>query len=111
MIDVIFWTKLTDVTYGYRLYPTTLANSIRWEEDKHPFALESCLKPLRLGVNFIEVPATWNLRTEGTSAISFFKYFLYFRTVFRVRFMRKSSIVLHESASSTEFIRRKKDRK
>ena len=93
MIDVIFWTKLTDVTYGYRLYPTELVKSIRWEEEKHPFALETCLKPLRLGIPFIEVPATWNARTEGTSQINFFKYLTYFKTVFRVRFMRKKNIL------------------
>jgi len=93
MIRVLFWTQLTDVTYGYRLYPVELVRSIRWEETKHPFALESCLKPLRLGVSFIEVPATWNARTEGTSAISFFKYFRYFKTVFHVRFMKKDDIL------------------
>ncbi len=93
MIRVLFMTKLTDVTYGYRLYPTELVQSIRWEEAKHPFALESCLKPLRLGVDFIEVPATWNARTEGTSVISFFKYFTYFKTVFHVRLMKKDDIL------------------
>lgn len=94
MIRVFFITKLTDVTYGYRLYPADLVRSIRWEEAKHAFALESCLKPLRLGVRFIEVPATWNARTEGTSAISFFKYFTYFKTVFHVRLMKKKNILL-----------------
>lgn len=93
MIDIVFLTKLTDVTYGYRLYPAELMKSVNWEEAKHPFALETCLKPLRLGVSFIEVPATWNIRTEGTSEISFFKYFRYFKTVFHVRFMKKDSIL------------------
>lgn len=93
MIDVLFLTRLTDVTYGYRLYPSELVNSINWEEAKHPFALESCLKPLRLGISFIEVPATWNIRAEGTSEISFFKYFRYFKTVFHVRFMKKVDIL------------------
>ncbi len=92
-LDVLFLTKLTDMTYGFRLYPTDLVKSINWEEAKHPFALETCLKPLRLGVNFIEVPATWNVRTEGTSEISFFKYFRYFKTVFHVRFMKKDEIL------------------
>jgi len=93
MIDVLFLTRLTDVTYGYRLYPSELVNSIHWEEVKHPFALESCLKPLRLGINFIEVPATWNVRTEGTSAISFLKYLSYIKTVVHVRLMKKAHIL------------------
>lgn len=93
MLDVLFLTKLTDMTYGFRLYPADLVKSVNWEEAKHPFALETCLKPLRLGVDFIEVPATWNVRTEGTSEISFFKYFRYFKTVFHVRFMKKDDIL------------------
>ena len=93
IIDVIFLTNLSDVTYGFRLYPKELLASIRWEESKHPFFLESCLKPLRLGTKFIEVPAVWNVRTEGTSEISFLKYLSYIHTVFHIRLMKKDRIL------------------
>lgn len=93
IIDLIFLTNLTDVTYGFRLYPIELLNSIVWEEEKHPFFLETCLKPLRLGTDFIEVPATWKVRTEGTSEISFFRYLKYIKTVFHVRFMRRDNML------------------
>jgi glycosyltransferase involved in cell wall biosynthesis len=93
MLNVIFFTTLTDMTYGFRLYPAKLMKSIVWEESKHPFFLETCLKPLKLGSKFIEVPAVWNVRTEGTSAISLWKCFKYIKTVFHIRFMKKSEIL------------------
>jgi len=92
-LDVLFLTKLTDMTYGFRLYPAALMKSIKWEETKHPFFLETSLKPLRLGTKFIEVPAIWNVRTEGTSVISLWSCFKYFKTVFRVRTMKRKNIL------------------
>lgn len=93
VIGILFRTRLSDVTYGFRLYPIELLHSVNWEESKHPFFLETCLKPLRLGVDFIEVPAVWRVRTEGTSEISFFRYLRYIKTVFRIRFMKKERIL------------------
>jgi len=92
ILDVLFLTKLTDMTYGFRLYPASLMKSIKWEEAKHPFFLETSLKPLRLGTKFVEIPAIWNVRTEGTSVISIWSCFKYFKTVFHVRFMKKRDI-------------------
>lgn len=93
MIAVFFCVKLTDLTYGYRCFPTPLVQSIAWEEQKHPFFLETALKPLRLGAEFIEVPARWTARTEGVSQNTFFANFKYFRTAWRVRFMEKNDIL------------------
>jgi glycosyltransferase involved in cell wall biosynthesis len=93
ILDVLFLTTLSDMTYGFRLYPAELMKSIIWEEKKHPFFLETSLKPLRLGTKFIEVPAIWNVRTEGTSVISILSCFKYFKTVFHVRFMKQKSII------------------
>ncbi len=86
-IAVFYGAKLSDLTFGYRCFPTALVQSIAWEEEKHPFFLETALKPLRLGVQFIEVPAHWVARTEGKSQNSFFENFKYFRTAWHVKFM------------------------
>jgi glycosyltransferase involved in cell wall biosynthesis len=83
----------TDLTYAYRIFPTDLVRSIRWEETKHPFFLETALKPLRLGIHFTEVPAKWKARVEGESQNSFFANFAYFKTEFHVRFMMKEDIL------------------
>ncbi|MDR1897756.1 MAG: glycosyltransferase family 2 protein [Prevotellaceae bacterium] len=93
IISWLFFSKLTDLTYAYRIFPVPLVQSINWEETKHPFFLETALKPLRLGVKINEIPAKWNARTEGESQNSFFKNFDYFRVAVKIRFMKKIKIL------------------
>ena len=69
---VLYGKRLTDMTYAYRIYPTKLVQSIRWEELRHPFLFEALVKPLRLGVEVIEIPLVWKARTEGESQNTFF---------------------------------------
>ena len=91
-IAALYLTKRTDLTYAYRIFPSKLMQSIRWEEEKHPFFLETALKPLRLGVPMSEIPAKWEARTEGESQNSFFQNFRYFKTAWHIRFMKKQNI-------------------
>lgn len=92
-IGFFYLTGLSDLTYAYRIFPTDLMKRIRWEELRHPFFLETALKPLRLGVKFIEVPAHWAARTEGESQNSFFANFRYFKTAWHNRFLKKNQIL------------------
>lgn len=94
MIGLFYFTGLSDLTYAYRIFPTDLMQKIRWEELRHPFFLETALKPLRLGVKFIEIPGHWAARTEGESQNSFFANFRYFRTAWHNRFLKKEQILL-----------------
>jgi glycosyltransferase involved in cell wall biosynthesis len=48
-LKLLFQSKLSDMTFGFRLLPTALVQSIHWQHRKHPFILETLLKPLRLG--------------------------------------------------------------
>lgn len=93
LIALLFFVDLSDITYAYRIFPKELMLSIRWEELKHPFFLETALKPIRLGVKFIEIPVKWTARTEGVSQNSFWANFKYFKTAWHVRFMRKEDIL------------------
>ena len=93
LIGILFGSSNTDLTYGFRLFPTALMQKINWEETKHPFFLETALKPLRLGVRMYEVPAKWEARPEGESVNSFFHNFAYFKTAWRVRRMNRDAIV------------------
>ncbi len=93
IFSLLYFVALTDMTYAYRIFPTKLVQSIRWEELKHPFLLETIIKPLRLGVKVKEIPAVWKARTEGESQNTFFGNFVYFRIGFRVRFMSKNQIL------------------
>jgi hypothetical protein len=90
---LLFQTRLTDLTFCYRILPTKLVQSIEWEELRHPFGLECILKPLRLGVPATEIPSVWQARTEGESQNTFFRNFEYFRAGFKVRFASARSFL------------------
>ena len=92
-IGILYGVGLSDLTYAYRIFPTEIMQSINWEELKHPFFLETALKPLRLGIKFIEVPGHWAARTEGVSQNGFFDNFKYFRTAFHNRLLREEDIL------------------
>ena len=89
--SLLYWTRLTDMTYGFRILPTSLVQTINWEEVRHPFLLESAVKPLRLGVPVSEIPTVWTPRIEGESQNPFFRNFEYFRIGFKARFANKNS--------------------
>jgi glycosyltransferase involved in cell wall biosynthesis len=86
LFSAIYWTKLSDMTYAYRIFPTQLLQAIKWDELRHPLLFETVVKPLRLGVKVIEIPGTWRARTEGESQNTFARNFEYFRIGLRVRF-------------------------
>jgi glycosyltransferase involved in cell wall biosynthesis len=92
----LYRTHLTDMTYGFRLYPTSVVRTIRWEELRHPFFLETILKPLRLGVDVIELPTKWRVRVEGESNNSFFQTFAYLPIAIRTCFVPAGSFQVNE---------------
>lgn len=85
-------TNLSDMTYGFRIFPTALMQSIKWEELRHPFLFETVLKPLKLGVKIVEIPTKWETRKEGESQNPFLVNFLYFKIGIKVMFLNKSKI-------------------
>lgn len=91
--SLLYRTRLTDMTYGYRLFPTQLIKSIYWEELRHPFLFETILKPLCLGVAVIEIPSSWKARIEGESQNTFLRNFVYFRIGLKVRFYHKNRLL------------------
>lgn len=91
--SLMYWTRLTDMTYAFRVMPTRLVQSIRWEELRHPFLFETMIKPLRLGVPVVEIPAVWKARPEGESQNTFWQNFVYFRIGLKSRFARRSTLL------------------
>lgn len=91
--SLLYGTHLTDLTFAYRLMPTSLAQAIRWEELRHPFFLETILKPLRLNVATCEIPTDWKAREEGESQNPFWRNFLYFGIGFKTRFSRQEQLL------------------
>jgi hypothetical protein len=90
---LLYWTKLTDLTYAYRVYRTEIVKEIRWEENGFPFLFETILKPLRLGYHAAEVKAPWMARTEGASHNSFAQTAKYAVTGLHIRFQSTKTMV------------------
>ncbi len=90
MLRFIYLTKLSDMTYGFRIFPSKLVKEIKWQELRHPFLLETILKPLLMNINVIEIPSKWEARLEGTSQNSFFKNFIYIKTALTIRLFWKN---------------------
>jgi hypothetical protein len=93
IFSTLYASKLSDLTFGYRLFPVALAKAIKWEELRHPFLLETIVKPLRLGVPVVEISSRWRAREEGESQNTFMRNFTYFGIGLRVRFMRAQQIL------------------
>jgi hypothetical protein len=91
--SVLYGVRLSDMTFAYRIFPTKLVQSIHWEELRHAFLFETLVKPLRLGVEVIEIPSGWKARTEGQSQNTFLLNFVYFRTGLKTRFAGRQSIL------------------
>jgi len=93
LLSIIYFSKLTDMTYAYRIMPTKLMQNIKWEELRHPFLLETLLKPLVLGIKIKEIPAKWEARSEGESQNTLIRTFEYLRIAFKTRLYRKDDIL------------------
>ena len=85
LMSLLFLTRLSDMTYGFRIFRTESLRQVRWEELRHPFLLETLLKPLRLGFRVRELPVTWTPRREGESQMTFGTYWGYIRIALKVR--------------------------
>jgi glycosyltransferase involved in cell wall biosynthesis len=94
LFSLLYRTELTDMTYGYRLFPASLVKAIRWEELRHPFLFETIVKPLRLGVKVREVPSKWKARSEGGSQNTFLRNFEYFRIGLKTLFYSREQILI-----------------
>ncbi|MBA2640784.1 MAG: glycosyltransferase family 2 protein [Nocardioidaceae bacterium] len=81
LTSILYRTPLTDATFGYRLFPTALVQAIRWEGTRHEFLLETVLKPLRLGVEVLEIPTAWRPRPDGESQNSLATQARYVKTL------------------------------
>ncbi len=93
MFRVLYGTPLTDLTYGFRIFKIEWVKNIAWQELRHPFLLETILKPLRLGARVAEIPTVWRTRNEGISHNTFLQNFVYFRTAFLTRFTVKNKLL------------------
>ena len=90
--SVLFKVQLSDLTFGYRVYPSKLIKDINLKEEMHPILFESILIPIKLKAKIIEIPVKWKTRIEGQSSNTFLRNFLYFKTGLRIFFSNKKHL-------------------
>jgi glycosyltransferase involved in cell wall biosynthesis len=85
LCKLVYFSSLTEFTYGFRIYKTELLKRCLFREPKHPFFLESLLIPLRLSAKIHEIPVKWSPRDEGSSVVSFGTLISYLRPILMAR--------------------------
>jgi len=74
---VLFWTRIGDFTFGFKLLSKEVAETVEWEGTTHEICIETTVKPLKKGYHLEQVPTVWVGRKEGRSVNTFFKNFRY----------------------------------
>lgn len=85
-LRILFLQKMTDMTNPSQIAPKEVYDNIVWESTDYNLMLEMVLKPVRMGVEFIEIPTNCHPRTEGKSGNSPAKTFAYLGTAIKIRF-------------------------
>lgn len=83
MFKVLFWTKLGDLTFGFKILSKEITQSIDWQGTLHEICIETTVEPIKKGYYLEQIPSTWVGRREGTSVNTFFKNFRYVRSALR----------------------------
>ena len=77
LFSYLYKVKCTDLTFGFRIFPTKVLKKINWEMNNHSFLFETIIKPIRLGTEVIEIKTDWKKRIEGNTNNTFSNYFWY----------------------------------
>ena len=77
MFSFIYKVDCNDLTFGFRLMPSTYLKKEKWKMYDHSFLLENILKPIINGAKIITVNSRWKKRVEGKSYNKFSNYFRY----------------------------------
>ena len=90
---LLYGSDLTEFTNPTQIAPVAVYRSIRYERTDFAFLTEVIVKPLRLGVEFIEVPCKNVPRQEGKSHNTFKGYLMYYYVIVKIRFTRKDKLL------------------
>ena len=93
IFSFLYRTRLTDLTFGFRIYKAEILKIFQWEELRHPFLIECIVKPLRFKFTVSEVETSWRARTEGESANTFVRNVRYAWVGLRYRFSKKKDLL------------------
>lgn len=80
IFKILFWTRIGDLTFGFKILSREVARSIVWEGTLHEICIETTVKPIKKGFYVEQVPSVWVGRKEGRSVNTFFRNFRYVRS-------------------------------
>lgn len=96
-ISLLFGKKVKDPFSIYQIYPKQIFDRMNFS-DPDRFLFEFTLKPLWCGVEYIEIPTTYNKRIEGRSNFNYLTLFYvavrFCLTAFKLRLSPKESGVI-----------------
>ncbi len=81
--QMLFWTSLSDLTFGFKILSKNVVDSIEWEGTLHEICVETTVKPITHGFHIHQVPSVWVGRKEGKSVNTFFRNLRYVKMAFR----------------------------
>jgi dolichol-phosphate mannosyltransferase len=84
LFKLLFWTKLGDLTFGFKILSKKIAESIEWQGTLHEICIETTVRPIKHGYRLAQVPSVWVGRKEGRSVNTFLKNFRYVKMAFNV---------------------------
>ncbi len=101
MFSALYGVRLTDMTFGFRLYRAGELCRYAWRETGHAFFFEALVTPLRCGARVAEVRTGWRRRREGTTHMPATEYLRYFRIGLstRARPARSLMVAPHEGSA------------
>jgi glycosyltransferase involved in cell wall biosynthesis len=79
----LFWTKIGDLTFGFKILSKQITDSIDWQGTLHETCIETTIKPIKQGYRLEQIPSVWVGRKEGTSVNTFLKNFRYVEMAFK----------------------------
>jgi dolichol-phosphate mannosyltransferase len=85
----LFWTKISDLTFGFKILSKEVARTIPWEGTLHEICIETTIKPIERGYRIEQIPSLWVGRQEGQSVNTFFRNFRYVGMAFRTLLARR----------------------
>jgi dolichol-phosphate mannosyltransferase len=86
IFQTLFWTKLGDLTFGFKILSKKLTDAIEWQGTLHEICIETTVKPIKQGYDLKQVPSVWVGRKEGRSVNTFLKNFRYLEMAFKTLF-------------------------
>jgi len=77
VFSYLFNVNCSDLTFGFRILPTIIVRSFKWEMNDHSFVFESNLRPILSGVGIKTIKTKWKKRIEGEGHNQIMNYYKY----------------------------------